>query len=72
MLAKLRIREVNVRKANSHLFTGEEKFTGVKTYSVTGYFGSKRFVFILASSLPGAVGDFAGFFSDHWLGTLVR
>ena len=76
MLTKLRIREVNVRKANSHLFTGEEKFTGVKTFSVTGYSGSKRFVLALgtdsqkiASGLIGKINEVvaAGSACPTWL-----
>jgi integrase len=65
MLVKLRIREVKVRKANSHLLTGEDKFLpDVVTYSVTGYSGSKRFVLALgtdslkiASGLLGKINE---------------
>jgi integrase len=36
MLAKLRHKEVKVRRPNSHLYKGEEKFNGSVTYSVVG------------------------------------
>jgi integrase len=50
MLVKLRVREVKVRKANSHLLQGEDKFIpGVVTYSVAGYSGGERFVLALGT-----------------------
>jgi integrase len=36
MLINIRYKEVKVRRPNSHLFNGEEKFTGTVTYSVIG------------------------------------
>jgi integrase len=65
MLVKLRLREVKVRKANSHLLKGVDKFIpGVVTYSITGYSGRKRFVLALgtdsskiASGLLGKVNE---------------
>jgi integrase len=65
MLVKLRIRTVKVRKANSHLLKGDDKFiSGVVTYSVTGYSGRRRFVLALgtdsskvASGLLGKINE---------------
>jgi len=36
MLVNIKHKEVKVRRPNSHLFDGEEKFTGTVTYSVVG------------------------------------
>jgi integrase len=36
MLTNIKYKEVKVRRPNSHLFTGEDKFTGTVTYSVVG------------------------------------
>jgi integrase len=37
----IRYKEVRVRRQNSHLFEGEEKFTGGKTYQVVGTYNHK-------------------------------
>jgi hypothetical protein len=39
MICKIRYKEVKVRKANSHRFEGQDKFTGAVTYSVIGSIG---------------------------------
>ncbi len=36
MLVNIKHKEVKVRRPNSHLFKGEDKFTGTVTYSVVG------------------------------------
>jgi integrase len=36
MLVNIKYKEVKVRRPNSHLFKGEDKFTGTVTYSVVG------------------------------------
>src|SRR6266478_6983274 len=36
MLVNLRYKEVKVRRRNSHLYKGDDKFTGIVTYSVVG------------------------------------
>ncbi len=36
MLINIKYKEVRVRRPNSHLFKGEDKFTGTVSYSVIG------------------------------------
>src|SRR6267154_5107667 len=43
MLVNLRYKEVKVRRRNSHLYKGDDKFTGIVTYSVVvGAFDGER------------------------------
>lgn len=42
MLAKIRYKEVRVRRPNSHLYHGNDKFTGTVTYAVVGKLGGSK------------------------------
>ena len=50
-----------MRKANSHLLSGEDKFLpDVVTYSVTGYSGNRRFVLALGTDSPKIASGLVG------------
>ncbi|MGD0544679.1 MAG: hypothetical protein ABSB65_09735 [Candidatus Acidiferrales bacterium] len=49
MLVKLRTRAVKVRKANSHLLKGADRFTDSTSFALIGYAGRKRFILSLGT-----------------------
>jgi site-specific recombinase XerD len=49
MLVKLRTRAVRVRKANSHLLRGADRFTNSVSHALVGYAGRKRFILSLGT-----------------------
>jgi len=52
MLIRLRTRAVKVRKANSHLLRGADRFTDSVSYALVGYAGRKRFILSLGTDSP--------------------